>query len=292
MAIGPDVRIQSAEANIKLGGELEITVSRNPRRPTAAPELALLGRLRTERGTYILDMGPGVKRLFTVENGELRFLGDPDLNPSLDINALYVVRQSTQGVGGRNDVRIRVKLQGTFQQPRLSFESADSLSLSESDMISYLVTGGPSYEISGIASTSGFGTTASRLFSSWGASYLSQKLSGGLFDYVEVSRADNPLLPTQGTGIANSVFSGVQLGFGRQISDRTWVTLQTGLCRGISQGLPSVGAFGAKIERILPGGYGFSLSADPSTKDLFCGSEGFAPTPRQYGLDFYRAWRF
>lgn len=294
VAIGPDVRIQSAEANIKLGGELEITVGRNPRRPTAAPELALLGRLRTERGTYILDMGPGVKRLFSVENGELRFLGDPDLNPSLDINALYVVRQSTQGVGGRNDVRIRVKLQGTFQQPRLSFESADSLSLSESDMISYLVTGGPSYEISGIASSSGFGTTASRFASSWFASVLSQRLSGGLFDYVEVSRANNALLPSQGAGLANSVFSGVQLGFGRQISDRTWVTLQAGLCRGQGQGqgLPNINSFGAKLERILAGGYGFSLSADPSTKDLFCGSEGFAPTPRQYGLDFYRAWRF
>ena len=48
-----------------------------------------------------------------------------------------------------------------------------------------------------------------------------------------------------------------------------------------------------KVEHRLRKGYGVSFGLEPPTRALFCGIErGFAPTPKQVGLDFYRAWRF
>src|SRR6185295_11996885 len=131
--------------------------------PAAA--LALDGRLRTEQGTYLLDLGITTRAL-TIEGGELRFFGDADLNPALDIRALHVIRQFGGAGSTRNDIRIRVRLQGTFLQPRLTFESADSLVLSESDLLSYLVTGAPSLDIGG---TRGSGPSVTSFLASIGS---------------------------------------------------------------------------------------------------------------------------
>ncbi|MBK6486494.1 MAG: translocation/assembly module TamB domain-containing protein [Gemmatimonadetes bacterium] len=115
--MGSDVRVRSAEADIKLGGAVNVTVG--ARRGATAPQLALDGALQTERGYYRLDLGGLVQRTFTVEGGELRFLNETDLNPILNISALHTVRQISSTYGGRNDVRIRVLVQGTLIQPRL-----------------------------------------------------------------------------------------------------------------------------------------------------------------------------
>ncbi|MFN8583078.1 MAG: translocation/assembly module TamB domain-containing protein [Gemmatimonadaceae bacterium] len=297
IAMGPDVRLRSDEANIKLGGAVNVTVARqrggagaSSRSSQAA--LALDGRLRTEQGTYILDLGV-VQRVLSIEGGELRFFGDADLNPALDIRALHVVRQFSENVT-RNDIRVRVKLQGTFLQPRVSFESADSLNLSESDLISYLVTGAPSLSIGG---TQGTGVSISSLLVSTLSLQASQLLTGRFFDQVQIQSARNQLQGPVGLNTARTaLFNGLQFGLGKQINDRTWVSFQAGLCTTGTQG--STGVFnpqsiGVKVEHSLKKGYGVSFGVEPGASAVFCGQErGFAPTPQQLGLDFYRAWRF
>lgn len=67
--MGPDVRLRSDEANIKLGGSVNMTVARRSASrggggPAAA--LALDGRLQTEQGTYLLDLGVTTRAL-TIE---------------------------------------------------------------------------------------------------------------------------------------------------------------------------------------------------------------------------------
>ncbi|MFN8571630.1 MAG: translocation/assembly module TamB domain-containing protein [Gemmatimonadaceae bacterium] len=296
IAMGPDVRLRSDEANIKLGGAVNMTVARNRGSSSASSRnaqaaLALDGRLRTEQGTYILDLGV-VQRVLSIEGGELRFFGDADLNPAVDIRALHVVRQFNDNAT-RNDIRVRVKLQGTFLQPRVSFESADSLNLSESDLISYLVTGAPSLEIGG---TRGTGVSFSSLFLSSVSSRLAQSLTGRFFDQVQIQSAQNQLQGTVGSAAKTAIFNGLQFGLGKQINDRTWVSFQAGLCTTGSQG--SLGSFnpqsiGVKVEHTLKKGYGVSFGVEPGASAVFCGQErGFAPTPQQFGLDFYRAWRF
>ena len=68
--------------------------------------LALAGTLNAERGTYTVVLGP-VRREFNVETGTVTFFGTPDLNPALDIAALYTVKQRDQ-----DDVRVRARLTG------------------------------------------------------------------------------------------------------------------------------------------------------------------------------------
>lgn len=289
ITMGSDVRLRSDEANIKLGGAVNVTVARQAARG-GAPTLALDGRLRTEQGTYLLDLGV-TQRLLTIEGGELRFFGDADLNPTLDITALHTVRQFTGNVSTRNDIRIRVRLQGTFLQPRISFESADSLALSESDLISYLVTGAPSNEIGGTRGA------VSSIVTSVLTGYLQRTLTGRLFDQVQVQSASNQFAQsTPGSSFFSQVAAlGLQFGLGKQINDRTWVSLTAGLCSGTQtqSTLFSKESIGVKVEYQLGDGYGVSFGVEPGTKAVLCGQErGFAPTPQQIGLDFSRAWRF
>ncbi len=290
ISMGPDVRLRSDEANIKLGGSVNMTVAgrgSSASRSGPAAALALDGRLQTEQGTYLLDLGVTTRAL-TIEGGELRFFGDADLNPALDIRLLHVVRQFSGNVGStRNDIRIRVRLQGTFLQPRLTFESADSLVLSESDLISYLVTGAPSLDIGG---TGGSGPSVTSFITSFGSGLLAQALTGRFFDQVEIQSANNQWESGSGfTKASTALFNGLQFGLGKQLNDRTWVALQAGLCTQ-SQQTP-LSSFGVKVEHRLRKGYGVSFGLEPQTR--MCGIERvFAPTPTQVGLDFYRAWRF
>src|SRR6267154_2566141 len=139
--IGPDVWLRSSEANIKLGGSLTVTLA-SPT-PAEPPRLALEGNLSADKGTYRLNLvDPFIQPTFDVQSGTLRFFGTPDLNPSLDIKAIHTVRQPQKSVNGR-DVRVEVDITGTLARPQLALKNPDNLPLSESDLLSYLVTGEP-----------------------------------------------------------------------------------------------------------------------------------------------------
>ena len=149
VTMGRDVNIRSSEANITLGGSVSITRGRVLRGNNAGRyQLALDGTLQTVRGSYRLNAGP-VQRTFDVEGGEIRFRGDPDPNlAEMDIRALHTVRTFSQSTA-RQDVRVRVNIGGTLGSPRATFSTPDSSRVSDSDILSYLVTGGPSNEILG-----------------------------------------------------------------------------------------------------------------------------------------------
>jgi translocation and assembly module TamB len=235
-----------------------------------------------------------------IERGELRFYGDPDLNPVLDISAVHTVRQFTSAAGLRNDVRIRVHLLGTLVQPRLRLESADSLALSESDLISYLVVGAPSFEAGVLFNNPG--STYSSLLLGAAGSILASRLSGGLFDYVQIQTSTQTGAQAQSRA---GLFAGAQFGVGKQINDRTFVSLTAGLCQfrqifSSSGGQPSPAdiatTIGVTIEHRLGNGYGLSLSREPAFYKLLCGAgsyaTGFNASDQQLGLDFFRAWRW
>jgi hypothetical protein len=178
-----------------------------------------------------------------------------------------------------------VLLTGTFLQPRVDLENADSVQLSQSDLISYLVTGGPSLEIGGTGTTGQIGLLAGFSIAS---SVLSGQLAGRYVDYVQIQGG------TQDAG-QSSLGNGLQLqlGVGKQITERSFLSLQGGYCQqgGLSSSPFSLASLGFRLDTRLTQGYGFSVSADPPSTQQFC-STGFTNTPRQYGLDFYRAWRF
>src|SRR5690606_27769779 len=86
VSAGPDLWMRSSEADVKLGGSLAVTAGRSQRGGDRGErQLALDGTLVAERGTYRLTLGV-LQRTFEVEaGGTVRFFGDPDNNPALNI---------------------------------------------------------------------------------------------------------------------------------------------------------------------------------------------------------------
>jgi translocation and assembly module TamB len=295
IGIGDDVWLRSPEANLKLGGQLRVTraLSRD-----GIAQLALSDSLTVERGTYQLNLGiarPG----FEVERGLVRFFGDPELEPSLDITALHLVRE-TRANSNRQDVRIRVNIGGTVNRPTLALTSADNPPLPESDMLSYLVTGEPAYTLLGTPYAEQGATLALRL----AGSYLSSRLAGGRFDVVQVeptalAPGDAANLRQNGLGILAST----RVGVGGQVSRNTFLTFSTGLCGLAPQstgGGDALSLFaqglGVKLERRFDQGLSLALGVEPGSSAQACGRLGvsrtFQQTPPQIGIDFFRFWTF
>jgi diacylglycerol kinase family enzyme len=174
----------------RAGGEHQ---PRRPPQPHDGARRALPGRRRPagarrhphrQRGTYRLNLGV-VQRTFLIERGSLRFFGEPELNPTLDIVAVHVVRQSDRQVAA--DVEVRATIGGTLERPQLRLGGGfaggeNGIRLSESDAVSYLVTGAPSFAIGADQSSE---VTAARLALSSLGSYLGDRAAGGLFDVVQ-----------------------------------------------------------------------------------------------------------
>lgn len=300
--MGPDVWLRSDEANINLGGSVAVTRTRVTTGPSAGRwQMALEGPLQTVRGTYRLSLGP-VQRTFTVENGDVRFYGDPDLNATLNINALYTVRQVSQQ-GARPDVRVRVHIGGTRLSPTAELSSPDSGRVTQADLISYLATGGPSTAISGPSTD--YGSAAYQFALSTVGTYLGGKASGGFCDDVQISTASLNALGGQLRTVGSQALQGTRFNCAKQVTDRIFVRLDAGLCsvgRLVDPGGSAAGpanitdAFGVKLDYRLASDLTVSGGVEPSTSAVYCrddaSARGFAPTPKQFGLDLVRLWRF
>jgi translocation and assembly module TamB len=293
--MGNDVWLRSAEANINLGGAVGVTVGHSSSTERPFDQLALDGSLTTNRGTYRLNLGL-VQPKFIVENGTVQFRGDPDFNAELNINALNTVhRMSASGNVTEQDLRIRVHIGGTLVRPQLALSSADSLlNISQTDLFSYLLTGAPSFSVNSQAATA-------TLLRSIG-SYVGDQLRGfGLFDVVDIELGRQGLGAGQGL---NSIFNGARFSVGRQYGDRTFVSANAGLCQfgsllGGGNGNTSnlYESLGVKVDYRLNENLGVSAGFEPPTSALLCSAgigatRGFAPTPRQWGFDIFRSWRF
>ena len=103
--------------------------------------LALNGTLQANRGTYRLDLGL-VQRTFEVQGGKIDFQGDTAFDPTLDIAASYTVRQPDQ-----QDIRILATIGGTLSHMQLSLSSDLRYALSQTEILSYLVFGVPTFAL-------------------------------------------------------------------------------------------------------------------------------------------------
>ena len=182
--------------------------------------------------------------------------------------------------------------------PTLKLGSADpSLALSESDAISYLFTGRPSFAV----------TTAADQSSSQAVNVLLPTLGNALGD--RVARAlgiDQFQIETAG-GVsgqqfgASSVLASTRLGGSVQLGSRTFIRATVGLCQlfgssQISNNLPLRNSIGAKLEYRFSQWISASVGIEPPTQVLQCNnnvsSRNFVPTPQQFGLDITRKWEY
>jgi len=279
VAMGPDVWLRSHEANIQLAGNF--TVGKEVE--AGASRYRLDGTLRAVRGTYRLVVGPTAKE-FRVTRGTVRFFGTPDLNPVLDIAAEHTVRSVNGG-----DLVVRAVIGGTLLVPKLSLESDERPPLSETEIVSYLLFGRPSFDLSSGTGTA-TGTSEQAIFQ--GAMV---GLAGALSGEIEQTLVTNLGIPVDylairpGGGTVGDIFSSARVEAGTQLGERTFLTLNAGLCQ-VARGLSSQ-AIGASIEHRVAGGFTVEASIEPTTEE--CRPVGFQirpPTPYQVGLDLFWQW--
>jgi translocation and assembly module TamB len=302
VAMGPDVWLRSSEANINLDGGVRVTRRRAlSGLDSTQAEVTLDGTLLVRRGTYRLNVGEIVQRTFEVERGSIRFFGeDAQVNPALDITAVHTVRKFNSTLA-QQDRKIRAKIGGTLEAPSLDFESADDARLSQSDLISYLVTGGPALGVGDPTQQNGVGNTAANALITTVGSALSDKLAGlGLFDVVTIQTTLDQGNAGTGTNrdVTQQLLANTRVGGGIQLTDRTYLSGNVGLCNlasGNSQSFTIADLLGLRVEYRVNGTYALSASVAPSTAGQLCDRgnvRGFATTPQQLGFDFTGTWRF
>ena len=211
VAIGSDVWLRSAEANIQLDGEARVS--------KVGREYQPIGTLQAPRGNYTLKIGP-ITRDFTVTRGEVRYSGT--LDAELDIEARHTVR-SVRG----EEIPVIASIEGTLYAPKLRLESTLRPPISETDLVSYLITGYPANEASALGNANALATTLS-YFSSALSSELERTLIQDLgvpIDLIEIR---------PGIASAGST-SPTQLAAGWQLGRKTFVTFNAGFCPDFSQ---------------------------------------------------------
>jgi translocation and assembly module TamB len=305
--VGNDVWLRSSEAHIQLGGGVTVRTVKTRLDPTlgfdqeqagdSISRLALEGTLSADRGTYRLNLGV-VQRTFQVEQGRVVFFGEPELNPTLDISAIHNVRTSQVDEAGR-DVRVRVRIFGTLEQPRIELSSADAtIAMSTSDLLSYLVTGSPSFEL-GAKGTENLNTAAAILLPTLG-SYLGDRFAGGALDLFQIEAA-SPGRFGESSASPLDLLLGTRIGIGKQLGKRTFVSANTNLCQlddVLKRNLDANKLFksiGVTLEHRLNNGFSAALSVQPGSTELLCsnaGPIGFLSTPTQFGADLFKVWRF
>jgi translocation and assembly module TamB len=290
--IGPDVWLRSSEANIQLGGSLNVTLGAGVQRAERT-QLALEGTLNTIKGTYRLNLvDPFVQPTFDVETGTLRFFGTPDLNPALDIKAIHTVRQARQSITGR-DVRVRVNIGGTLAEPKLALDNPDNLPLSESDLLSYLVTGEQGFALDNTRSQ--YGSQLASVAVRYGGTLLTNAIPKGLLDIVELQtpRLGNDVNATNSSDYYLELLNTRAI-LGKQIGERWFLGLSTGFC--VVNRTNFLENLGLKLEYRFNSMYTVEGGIEPGTSDRTCtrptSAGTFQQTPSQRGIDFFRTWRF
>ncbi|HSJ25295.1 MAG TPA: translocation/assembly module TamB domain-containing protein [Longimicrobiales bacterium] len=204
---GDGAWFMAEEARVQLAGRLVVN-----KVGTAFP---VTGTLTGNRGQYTLLAGPLVRR-FDIVDASVRFLGNPEPNPVIDITA----RRTVFDPGGQQ-LDVNVRITGTLDNPRLSLAGTDVAGIAESELLSFLVFGQPSFALGGefvpgenLLEQAFVGGFAELL-----AIELERNLGGFGFDIFQIRLGRGPLA---GLGAPTLVL-------GRQLRDDVFITVETGL---------------------------------------------------------------
>lgn len=194
--------------NVEMGGDLVINWNRN------TGDLVLTGELNAIRGTYSL-----YGRQFQVQDGGVEFVGTPGLNPNLSIQA--VTRLRTQQ---REPLNIMANVTGTLQEPQVTLSSDAQPAIAQSDLVSYLIFGQPSYAL-GSGQTQVFrraiGAASSVALGALGS--VVQETGIGL-DYVSVSQEASFGDGTSSLGAVGGAVSSTQVELGQYLTENIFVS--------------------------------------------------------------------
>lgn len=276
--LGNEVRLKSPEASVQLTGEVDVT--------GRLDEPNVIGEILAARGTYRLDLGL-LQRTFQVDSGRVRMNGPLSISPALDIHASYVVRQAD-----REDVHINARISGTVDQPRLQLGSSDlGTTASETEIISYLLFGAPTFALDGQSASAVRLATAALVPSIGGAA---ERALGARLPFlselqVVTVAGDSPQNFTLNSfeGLLNSF----ALTAGTQVGTDSYLRLSGGVCRGANRAAQSLPAwFGVAAEYRPRERLSAEVSLTPGSAP--CNRIGTFAQIYQVGFDLYRDWRW
>ncbi|MGB2718117.1 MAG: translocation/assembly module TamB domain-containing protein, partial [Vicinamibacterales bacterium] len=181
------------DMNITVGGDLRV------RKDSGAP-VVLLGTVETIRGTYEFQG----RRFDLVRGGALRFVGETQINPMLDVTATRLIPNT--------GVEARVRVTGTAKTPQLALTSNPPLE--ESDILALIVFNRPVNEL-GTGERASLATTAGGIATGFLAAPLGESIGRALdLDLFEI------------TTTTDEGDLGAGLTVGQQIGDRAFVKLR------------------------------------------------------------------
>ncbi len=196
--------LRSPDMNVEMGGDLVVAYDRGKR------NLVLVGDLEALRGSYSV-----LGRAFQVESGTVSFVGTPGINPLLDIEAVATIRALED-----ERITITANVDGTLIDPRVELTS-DEPGIAQSDVVSYLIAGRPSYELTSSqqAAIRAAGSTAV----TWATGALANSLGAALaqdvgLDYLNISQVGSYV-------VGSSVFSGTQIEVGQYVDEDVFIVL-------------------------------------------------------------------
>ncbi len=242
VTMGESFWLRSSEANIQLDGNLTVNKVRDRYRYD--------GTLNAVRGNYSLRIGGFVTVDFTVERGQVRYFGTPDLNADLDIEAKHVVTD----VESNEDIPVIARITGTLLQPKLELTSTPTPQrppLSQTELVSYLMFRRPTFSLQGQGNQSSQYAAVQA-----GLSYLSSALSSELqrtlisdlgvpIDFIDIRTGGGSTSGLSGQSGSTQV---AQVAAGWQIGRRWFVTVVADLCTNAQRFYPSAEF---RISRVL-----------------------------------------
>jgi autotransporter translocation and assembly factor TamB len=285
LTVPRDTWLRSGDMNVEIGGELDLAYDRPQR------DLVLVGELLARRGQYTV-----FGRTFEVQGGTVSFIGIPGINPLLDIQAVAPVRRQDGGT-----LEIQASVQGTLVDPRVTLSTLEQ-GYAQSDLISFLVFGRPSTEITGAATGSGTGqleATAVSGLANLGLGTLASQLGAlaaqrtNFIDYLSVSQVGDLGL-AGGGGVASS-FSSTQVEVGWYLGrgDVFGVLVLRPLSGlGQSAGGTSRAVAGVRLEWQSSDQYHWeAFMEDPFLRRRIFGLPEL-DTDYSFGFGFYREWGY
>jgi translocation and assembly module TamB len=296
VTLGEDIRLRSAEANVRLAGQLTLAKTPAPLRNVVntaevLPNMTLEGQLVTQSGTYNLNLGVLQREFQVLDNGLVTFDG-PWQYPAVDIRAQYNVKQYRE-----RELGVIVHLFGRMPNPVIEFSSNADYAISTSDILSYLLIGRPGFDFAGSgAQTQQFVASFLPTLSAYTAEKLRSSL--GFFDVFQFQFGTNNNADASASAFSResirSYLYNASVEAGRPLTNNIYVSANAGFC-GIAQG--QFNSFGAKVEyRFLPS-HSLQAGYDPPTRQRSCAAGeqsivGLVPTPGQFSFSLSHTWRF
>lgn len=230
-----------------------------------------------------------VRRPFEIQSGSVRFFPQDALNPVVNVRARHIVR----GVDGR-DVAIDVAVGGTLENPTLALSTPDEAfaQAPESEFISLLVFGAPTFALDGQSQQTVRAVTGVLIptLSNLAEGPLQRLLP--VFNTVQLNTAGGQ--SGEQLGVL-SLVDNLSVTAGLQIGVRTYLRLNTGLCRGVANNASAQSLnlwYGAAVEYRIAPGLSAQVGVDPGPSPCSALLGGAATRRLQVGFDLFKEWVF